>query len=220
MGACRKTVAPRAVLCDLDGTLVDSRDGILRAFRHALAAEGLPAVPDDVVLATVGAPLPDAFARLTGRPELTERLRAHYRACYEGVCVSGSSLAPGVAETLPRLAERAGLAVVTTKGRHFPRKILDGHGVAHHFRVWVGADDVKNLKPHPEPVLLACDRLGVPPREAAMVGDTPYDVLAGRAAGAFTVGVLGGHSDEAALRAAGADAVVARFDEVPRALGW
>lgn len=212
---------PKAVLCDLDGTLVDSRVGIVDAFLTAFAAEGLPAPPVPAIEATIGWPLPDAFVGLGASRDLVETLRLHYRARYDVVCVSGSALMPGVAEALARMrAAGARLAVVTTKRGKYPPIMLAGHGVGHHFDVVVGADDVQNLKPHPEPVLVACERLGLRPEEVAMVGDTPFDVGAGRAAGAFAVGVLGGHADREALEQAGADVVVATFADVPRVLGF
>jgi phosphoglycolate phosphatase-like HAD superfamily hydrolase len=76
-------------------------------------------------------------------------------------------------------------------------------------------EHVRQVKPHPEAVLSACAQLGVPPEQALMVGDTPDDMAAGRAAGASTIGVTTGAYDRAALLEAGAQEVLATLAELP-----
>ncbi len=108
------------------------------------------------------------------------------------------------------------LAIVTSKHRRGTLRGLELCGLTSRFEEIVTPEDVVHPKPHPEPVLTALERLGVGPREALFVGDSPHDVVAGRAAGVRTVGALWGPFPRAALEAAGPDHLAERQDEVLR----
>ncbi|MCX7854339.1 MAG: HAD family hydrolase, partial [Caldilineales bacterium] len=105
-------------------------------------------------------------------------------------------LIPGVEATLQRLKPTYRLALVTTRDREAVGHFLQRNGLADLFDAVVTRDDVRRLKPHPEPVILAAQRLGLTPQECLMVGDTAVDIQAGGAAGARTVGVLCGFGQE------------------------
>jgi pyrophosphatase PpaX len=113
-----------------------------------------------------------------------------------------------VAETIPRLAAIASLAVVTSRLTESAVRILDGLGLAGRFSSFVGIDRVSRPKPDPEALLLALSELGVAATAAVMVGDTPDDVTAGKEAGTWTVGVTTGAYGAGELARAGADEVV------------
>ena len=117
-------------------------------------------------------------------------------------------LIEGVKPLLAHLAGRATLAVVSTRSAEDAAAFLHQHDLAGYFQLIVTNTSTKRLKPHPEPVLYAAQQLGLSPDVCVMVGDTTMDVLSGRRAGAWTVGVLCGFGEEAELWRAGAHRVL------------
>ena len=123
---------------------------------------------------------------------------------------------PGVHDLLERLRDEGRrLGIVTVKGRKTVQLSFDRLGIGEFFDAVVTTDDTEHHKPHPEPVLLALQVLGAHPAAAAFVGDSPFDVQAGKAAGVFTVGVSWGkiHPVERLLEL-GADTVVHTPEEL------
>jgi phosphoglycolate phosphatase len=103
---------------------------------------------------------------------------------------------PGTPEMLHTLARRYQLALVTSRGREDAALFVTQYGLQDLFAAVVTRDDVRHLKPNPEPVLLAAKKLGVSPSQCVMVGDTSVDLRAAKAAEALTVGVLCGFGEE------------------------
>ena len=118
-------------------------------------------------------------------------------------------LIPEVKPLLAYLSERATLAVVSTRSADDAAEFLRQHDLTSFFKLSVTQATTKRLKPHSEPVLYAAEHLGLSPEVCVMVGDTPVDVLSGRRAGAWTIGVLCGFGEEAELWRAGAHLVLA-----------
>jgi pyrophosphatase PpaX len=204
-----------AVLFDLDGTLVDSIELIRNSARHAFARHG-PAPSDEEFLATIGRPLTVQLAPYATSDDdlqlLIRRYREYQLAHHDRLLKAYD----GIAEVMDVL-ERAGhlLGVVTSKMTPLARRALSHTGLERHVRVLVGADLTERHKPDPEPVLHALAQLGVAPGAALFVGDSPYDVQAGRAAGARTVAVTWGPFPRSALIGAGADFLVDRPLDLP-----
>jgi pyrophosphatase PpaX len=183
----------RAVLFDLDGTLIDSIPLILDSMHYAFAGIDRPR-PDDAELITgIGTPLWLQLGKYARDDAELTLLRTRYRE-FQGLHHDEYVRAfPGVAETLAALqAAGMAMAIVTSKGDEFARKGLDHAGLGAFIEVIVGADSTKKHKPDPEPVLLALERLGVAAGDAVMVGDSPHDIAAGNAAGVATVAALWG----------------------------
>lgn len=207
--------SPIAVLFDLDGTLVDTVPFILAAVRHAF--EGYGRCPTDAEwIAGIGTPLRVQLASFARRPEDVQALFDRYRGYWLEHHDRETRCFPGALEAVEVLS-RAGhpLGIVTAKIEEGAYRTLRHTGLLRFVRAVVGADSCANAKPHPEPVLLALTRLGYPPSEAVLVGDSPHDVAAARAAGAIAVGALWGASAREALAAAGADHLLASVSEVP-----
>lgn len=184
---------PRAVLFDLDGTLIDTVELILTSYRHTVQVHGLEPVPDEVWLEGLGIPLRVQFTRFTSDPDQLQALVTTYRDhnhIHHDLLVAEY---PGVREGVGEL-HGAGmkLAVVTSKMHGGLERGLRVAGLDGFFDVLIGADDVRNPKPHPEPVLMALDRLGVSASEAVFVGDSPHDMASGRAAGVRTAAATWG----------------------------
>jgi pyrophosphatase PpaX len=189
---------PIAILFDLDGTLVDTVPFILEAVRHAF--EGYGRCPTDAEwIAGIGTPL---RAQLAGfaLPEDVEALFARYRAFWLANHDDRTRAFPGALEVVRSLAEAGHpVGIVTAKIEQGALRTLGHTGFLPWVTAIVGADSCANAKPHPEPVLLAVSRLGRPPGEALLLGDSPHDLAAGRAAGALAVGATWGACGRDAL---------------------
>jgi len=201
--------AIRAVLFDLDGTLIDTMAHILASFRHATAVVLGESLPDDVLMHNVGIPLKQQMREFTDDEALADELLAEYRtfnhACHDEM----ARLYPGTVQMLEDLLGRGvRMGVVTSKGTPMARRGIDLFDLGRFFEVVVTADDVLKHKPDPYPILHAAELLGVAPTECVYVGDSPHDVQAGKAAGAYVVAVTWGVADAARLEEAGPDAVL------------
>ena len=187
-------------LFDLDGTLIDSLELIRRSLVHTLASHGLPALTRAEWLDGLGTPLVAQFRRYTDDPRQLDALVRTYRTW--NLAHHDALVRPydGVRAALESLKDSGGrLGVVTSKQRASARRGLERCGLADLFEVLVGADDVDQGKPAPDPVLLALERLGARAERAIYVGDAPHDITAGRAAGTRTAAVLWGSLSRAEL---------------------
>lgn len=213
-----------AVLFDLDGTLADTIPLILHCFRHTMLKHRPSEVPDETrLLASIGRPLRETMADFAPDPDEAEQLRATYVAFQHTVHDDMVTAFPGAVEEVARLVD-AGMpiAIVTSKGREMTGRTMDVCGLDRHFSTVITATDVVNAKPHPEPVLMALDALGVPVgRRVLFVGDSPHDIHAGQAAGVTTMAVPWGATSEAGLIAARPDHLIRSWSELrmARAVG-
>ncbi|MEK6985903.1 MAG: HAD family hydrolase [Candidatus Thermoplasmatota archaeon] len=212
--------APRAILFDLDGTLLDSKTSIRETMNTVLAERGQPTFTKAELDALIGHPLRDILAKKCSDPAVVEAMTQRYRVAYNESGWVTVRLFDGL-ETLLRTLRGQGmpLGVVTSKGQQETEILLVDLGIANLFDTVVGDDDRRPLKPDPAPILEACQSLGVAPAEVVMVGDTTFDIRAAKAAGATAVGVLWGNHDAATLKGAGADRLVATTPELARLLG-
>jgi phosphoglycolate phosphatase len=186
----------RAVVFDLDGTLIDSLDDIADSANATLARLNGSAgpLPRDMVRAFVGEGLRVLLTRClaaAGTEHPIEPAAAIFREIYGAHLLDRTRLYSGVVETLERLKDR-NLAVLTNKPGEMSRAILEGLGVASRFIHIVGGDDMQARKPDPQGLLDVLRSLDCPPELAVMVGDSGVDVRTGRAAGTLTAGVTYG----------------------------
>jgi len=181
------------VLFDLDGTLVDSAQLILASFHHATETVLQRRFPDEQILAQVGGTnLETQMARLDSDParidELVRVYRAHNDPSYDELACF-----EGMVDVLAQLKrEERRLGVVSAKRRTTVERVFNGAGIGKYFDVVVGSDATELHKPHPEPILHALAQLDATPRDAAYVGDSPFDMQAAKAAGVFAVAVAWG----------------------------
>ncbi|MDA8390446.1 MAG: phosphoglycolate phosphatase [Gammaproteobacteria bacterium] len=175
------------VLFDLDGTLADTAPDLALALDSLRADRGL--APLD--LAAVRAQTPYGTEALLAlalglRPDDRhyEAVRRDFLARYAG-CIGTATVAfPGVADTLAALEASGRLwGVVTNKPEELAARVLEGLRLAGRPGCLIGGDTARRRKPHPDPLWLACERLGRRPAEAVYVGDDHTDILAARAAG-------------------------------------
>jgi pyrophosphatase PpaX len=189
-----------AFLFDLDGTLIDSIELILRSYRHTMEVHRGAAPPDHHWMAGLGTPLWVQFREFSSDEAEIRAMVATYRDY--NLAHHDALVRPydGVVDRVRALRDRGGrLGLVTSKMRSGALRGLRLVGLDHSFEAIVGSDEVTHPKPHPEPVLKALDLLGAAPREAVFIGDSRHDIECGRAAGVKTAAVLWGPFDRAHL---------------------
>jgi pyrophosphatase PpaX len=196
------------ILLDLDGTVIDSVALIRESHRHAVRTVLGRDLEDERLVANVGRPLLEQMAAFS-----RERADELYRVYREWNHANTAALLlayPEIPDAL-RALRGAGrrLGIVTSKSRDavaLAWEVLpELPGL---FDVVMAAEDSERHKPAPDPVLGALARMGALPDRACYVGDSPFDIESGRAAGVVTIGVTWGFFSRAALEAAGADAIV------------
>lgn len=183
----------RAVLYDFDGTLADSADLIMRSFQRTLETHLGYRPSREEWLSGFGPPLAVQLGRYARSPEEAEGMRITYVEYQRARTDELLAPFPGTLETVSALAERGlRMAIVTSKLRAATLQGMEVCGLVQYFDEIVTPEHVTHPKPHPESVLRAVERLGVSADEAILVGDSPHDVAAGRAAGTLTVGAAWG----------------------------
>ncbi len=187
-------------LFDLDGTLIDSIDLILRSYRHTLRTHRGVEPPDELWLKGLGTPIRVQLRQWSedaGEIEAMAQTYTTYNLAHHDALVRPYD---GIVGAVTRLKQRGKqLGLVTSKSRSGAQRGLRVSGIETAFEVIVGADEVTNPKPHPEPVLLALERLGANANDAVFVGDSRHDIECGRAAGVATAAALWGPFDRAHL---------------------
>lgn len=192
----------RTIIFDLDGTLIDSSDGVVEAVNYALRQVGEPERSPEIIKPYIGYPLETMFADFTDVP-VTE-LRHHFQVCAVDTVVSSAVLLDHVESTLSELHRRGHrMAIATTKIRFHVDGIIDKFGWRDLFAAAVAGDEVPRVKPDPDAFLLALERLQSRAAESLVVGDTVNDVLAAQAVPLRVVAVrspYGGGEKLAALQ--------------------
>jgi phosphoglycolate phosphatase len=196
------TPEPRAIVFDLDGTLVDSLPDIVDAFREAFEQEGLEPPAEALVRPQIGLPLEQMYGSFAPSASI-DALVTHYRRIYPTRFTQRSRPYPGVIELLSGLRERGyKLGVATTKTSDMAERFVTAMGLRDALDVVQGTDGFPH-KPAPDVVVRALTRMQA--RGAFMVGDTVHDIEAGRAAGLQTFAVTWGTHDRATLERAAPD---------------
>lgn len=205
----------RSVIFDLDGTLVDSLDDIAAALNHVLAAHGFPTRSRQAVEDLVGEGARRLVARAAPEGADVDRLLAEYRARYAEHLVVHTRAYDGIDALLAELARRGvPTAVLSNKPHELTVRVVAALFPSHRFTGVLGEKDGGPRKPDPTSARALAASLAPP---VALVGDTPVDVATARAAGLAPIGVAWGMRAPALLRAAGAELVLERPDEL---LAW
>ena len=202
---------PRAILLDLDGTLIDSRPGIAASCEAALRALGHTPDPSFDVTPLIGPPLPQVISRLLERygDDRVDAGIAAYRAHYGEVGLHQAAVYPGIVDALRLLSARATCFVVTSKRSLYAVRIIDGLGLADRFRGVYGTEPDGSLDDKTDLIAAVLRAEGLAARDTVMVGDRSHDMVGARANFVRPVGVLWGYGSRTELEAAGADALLA-----------
>jgi len=184
-------------LFDLDGTLLDTAPDICTAINVTLKYFGYK----EISLATVSAGISHGAAGIFSRiPEITaanhEPLIDHFIQAYQACAFQETQIYNGITEVLEFL-EQAGIpwGVVTNKSMRFTVPILKKMNLHDNASCIVSGDSTAHRKPHPAPVLLACEQIQISPKQTLFVGDHEKDIIAGHAAGTCTAFAKYGYID-------------------------
>ena len=211
------------LLFDLDGTLTDSREGIVKSVRYALERLSLPSLLEETLLRFIGPPLEDSFQRYCGLTEAgAEEAVRLYRERYNPIGVYENLPAPGLAEYCRRWkAEGCRLALASSKPEHLCEKICQRFGFAESMEVIAGSQPGAGMS-KADVIRLCMERLGLTEaekRRTVMIGDRRFDAEGAAECGLHCVGVeFFGYAEPGELAAAGAIAVVRTAEELDAAL--
>jgi phosphoglycolate phosphatase len=219
-------MAFHAVLCDLDGTLLDTAPDLAAAANAMLAELGLPARDPAAITNYIGKGLASLVHRtLTGAadgtaaPSVFARALPVFERRYAEESGRRSRPYPGVVEGLTRIHELGlRLGCVTNKAGRFTQELLDRADLARFFGCVVSGDTVARRKPDPLPVLHACELLGAEVGQTLLIGDSANDVLAARAAGCAVWCVPYGYNEGRPVGTLACDAIVGDLLEAARRL--
>lgn len=203
--------AIRAALVDLDGTLVDTLGDFTVALNAMLRELSLPALSRADIERRVGKGsehlIRATLQAVDGDPALYSEAWAAYQRHYDAANGQHAQVYPGAREGLDFLRARGvRMACVTNKPGRFARDLLRAKGLEGYFEQVVGGDAYPQRKPHPMPLLMSAQALGVAPAQALMVGDSSNDARAARAAGCPVVLVTYGYNHGEPVRSVDADA--------------
>jgi HAD superfamily hydrolase (TIGR01509 family) len=210
----------KAVLLDLDGTVVDSREAYLEAFKTAFAAMGRSTVDIRIAMEIPkrleqDLPIDDLVPEVDARKFLRLYLKTYYRAT-----ASRTKPFPNVADTLKKLSQKAKLALTTRRSVSKEEVIseLEKFDLAKYFQDVVTSLDTREPKPSPEALIQCSKHLNVEIADCLIVGDSVVDVRAGKNAGAKTVAVLSGIFSRQELEREKPDLVIESIRKLPESL--
>lgn len=205
----------RAVLFDLDGTLVDSYTALAEAVNHARRTHGLHELSSARIKEFVGDGIERLLQRAFERTDVPRTVLDAFESRYDEVCCGESKILADVDATLQSLADLGvEMAVCTNKPTVFSKKILDFLGLSRYLRAIVGPDMAGARKPEAKHLLFTLDTVHCAPDEALFVGDMPIDVRAARNSGIDVAVVATGSSTREQLAASEPDHFLERFADL------
>ena len=207
----------KLLIFDLDGTLADTAQDITDALNHSLEPFGEKKYSVEETKMMVGSGMTKFFSSLVltlkggDSPEAAELITRRFIDFYSEHMVDNTRLYPHVKDTLSKLTGHK-MAVLSNKREGFSKKILDDLGILEYFDLLWGSDSVREKKPSPISILDLIEKFGVSKEETVIIGDSNFDVEAGRAAGIKVIGVTYGFRPRSYLE--GADYIIDGFEEL------
>ena len=208
----------RLIIFDFDGTLGDTRRNIVTTMQMTIAELHLPSRSEEECAATIGLPLAECFRTLFPdiQEELIPRCAETYRRFFnENLKTIQPEAFPGVVETLSILHQNGfTLTIASSRSRNSLMELTRNMGIADYISYILGADDVKEAKPKPEPVLKTLAEMPYDASQTLVVGDMAVDIQMGANAGTKTCGVTWGNGTRDELVQAGADYIIDNIEEL------
>jgi phosphoglycolate phosphatase len=187
------------ILFDLDGTLIDSTEGILDGFYTSFDTFGTPKPSEEDITSLVGYPLEYMFENLGVEKSKVDEYVQAYKKRYRQISKQKTVFLPDAIESIKIASSFATLAVVTTKTGLYSKELLEHFGVLDYFQTVVGREDVTNPKPHEEPILTALSRINSDDKDIYMIGDTKLDLISAQNANVKSIGLTCGYGKEEEL---------------------
>ncbi len=206
------------IIFDLDGTLIDSSEGVVEAVNYSLQQMGQPAQPPEAIKRFIGYPLRDMYAHFNDVSY--DELHRHFQIKAAETIVASTIILPGVQEVLYHL--KGGgyrLAIATTKIRKHVELIVRKFHWEDIFTTWTGGDEVPNVKPAPDIMLLSLERLQANPSETIVVGDTENDILAAKTVPLKVIAVESPYDANHHLLTTKPDYFIQSITELPELIG-
>jgi len=206
------------IIFDFDGTLGDTRRNIITTMQMTIAELHLPNRSEEECAATIGLPLAGCFKTLF--PEIQDefilRCAETYRRLFnENLKTIQPQAFPGVVETLSILYQKGfTLTIASSRSHNSLTELTRNMGIADYISYLLGADDVKEAKPNPEPVLKTLADMHYDAGDTLVVGDMAVDILMGANAGAKTCGVTWGNGTKEELEDAGATFIIDKIEDL------
>lgn len=201
----------KALLWDLDGTLIDSKQDIAECVNWTLNDMGLDSIPHEHIYEYVGhgvrTLIQGAVEEAHGHDYDYDSAMKLFDGHYLKHLLDHTRLYPGMEKVLEKLGDKK-MAIITNKPQRYTDPIIDGLRLRDYFGVVLGREACVEMKPHPQPLESAMERLSVSSEQTMIVGDTEVDIEAGRRAGVKTCAVLFGFGKEEKVRAAKPDYLI------------
>ena len=208
----------KLIIFDFDGTLGDTRRNIVTTMQMTIREMQLPSRTEAECASTIGLPLAGCFKTLFPdiQEELIPRCAETYRRIFnENLQKITPEAFPGVVKTLKALKEQGFvLTIASSRSRNSLTELTRDMGIADYISYLIGADDVKEAKPRPEPVLKTLAAMQFDASETLVVGDMAVDILMGANAGTKTCGVTWGNGSREELTEAGANVIIDSMEEL------
>jgi phosphoglycolate phosphatase len=211
-------MATKLIIFDLDGTLIDSSIDISHAINYALEGTDVPPVTVQETIEIIGEGITRLFEKIICKNNLSadkDILIQRFIDYYSAHLADNTPVYPGVKETMEALKEYP-KAVISNKREDLSLRILELLNIRKYFDVVVGSDTTPARKPSPVPIQYVLSRFEARPEDAVIVGDSNYDIEAGKAAGITTIAVTYGYRPLSVLR--GADYIVHTMPEILKIL--
>jgi HAD superfamily hydrolase (TIGR01509 family) len=215
-------ISAKALLIDLDGTLVNSTQALFEATAAGFIAIGATTYDERIGIEIArrmeqNLPVQDLFSPEQRKPQVIKKFLRTYIDAYYVSTINKTTLIPNVYETLQTLSQTMPLALVTL--RFIPKKQITKElaklKLLPYFRTVITTMDVKKPKPHPEAIMKAAQQLGVPVHNCAIVGDSIIDIQAGKAANTKTIAVLTGLYTRQELENEKPDLIIPDINKLP-----
>jgi phosphoglycolate phosphatase len=210
----------KAIVFDLDGTLIDTPLGIVETFTEVLKLSTRYTPNPLEIRATIGLPLERAFGHLLALSPMEQPVIdavKYYQALFKEIVLPKAKqlIFPGVIDGLTHLKSQGYLlAIATSKVYASAENLLKAANLWEYFDVVIGVNHVKQPKPHPEMGKLVLEKLNVSPEKAVMIGDTTHDIQMGNDSGMHSIAVTYGIHDFTQLQLAQPTYIVDTFDEI------
>ncbi len=203
------------VLFDLDGTLTDPKEGIVRSIHYALSKLSIELDPDINLETLIGPPAHDTFGKLCGDEHSVEAAITLYRERYAEIGLFENKLYEGITDCLDQILSRAdSVCVATSKLSVFSKRIIEHFGLEQYFNVVFGSNLDGSLSDKTELLAHILENQGIAPKDAVMIGDRRFDIIGAKNNDIRSLGVLWGYGSEEELTSAGVNRLCAHPKEI------